>query len=84
MMYLVTCKLTGSRYTAMAHFGDVNRSVTQHKTLDSDETSLLVFGHGDGGGGPTAEHIEKLRRCRGMSDTGTVTALLSRALLICL
>src|SRR5207302_6606229 len=25
--------------------------------------------YGDGGGGPTAEHIEKLRRCRGMSDT---------------
>lgn len=83
MMYLVTCELSGSRYTAMAHFGDVKRGVTQHKTLDSDETSLLVFGYGDGGGGPTAEHLEKLRRCRGMSDTGTVTALLPGTLLIC-
>jgi alpha-mannosidase len=56
-------------YTAEANFGDVRRSVTQHKSMDQDETSLLVFGKGDGGGGPTWEHLEKLRRCRGMSDT---------------
>lgn len=55
-------------YTAEAHFGDVKRSVTQHKSMDQDKTSLLVFGKGDGGGGPTWEHIEKLRRCRGISD----------------
>jgi alpha-mannosidase len=56
-------------YTAEANFGDVRRSVTQHKSMDQDETSLLVFGKGDGGGGPTWEQLEKLRRCRGMSDT---------------
>ncbi|KAK3329649.1 glycoside hydrolase family 38 protein [Apodospora peruviana] len=56
-------------YTASAHFGDVKRSMSQHKSLDHDATSLLVFGKGDGGGGPTWEHLEKLRRCRGISDT---------------
>ena len=56
-------------YTAEAHFGDVKRSMTQHKSMDQDKTSLLVFGKGDGGGGPTWEHLEKLRRCRGISDT---------------
>ncbi|KAI9669415.1 MAG: Glycoside hydrolase, 38 vacuolar alpha mannosidase [Alyxoria varia] len=56
-------------YTAEADFGDVKRSVTQHKSMDQDPTSLLVFGKGDGGGGPTWEQLEKLRRCRGMSDT---------------
>ena len=55
-------------YTASAHFGDVRRSMTGHKSLDQDNTSLLVFGKGDGGGGPTWEHLEKLRRCRGISD----------------
>ncbi|KOS47426.1 hypothetical protein ACN38_g1552 [Penicillium nordicum] len=55
-------------YTAEAHFGDVKRSVSQHKSLDNDKTSLLVFGKGDGGGGPTFGHLEKLRRCRGLSD----------------
>ena len=62
-------------YTASAHFGDVKRSVTQHKSMDKDNTSLLVFGKGDGGGGPTFEHLEKLRRCRGLSDK---TGLLPR------
>ncbi|KAJ5594089.1 uncharacterized protein N7459_000297 [Penicillium hispanicum] len=55
-------------YTAEAHFGDLRRSVTQHKSMDKDKSSLLVFGKGDGGGGPTFEHLEKLRRCRGLSD----------------
>ena len=62
-------------YTADAHFGDVKRSVTQHKSMDQDNTSLLVFGKGDGGGGPTRDQIEKLRRCRGLSDK---TGLLPR------
>lgn len=65
----VLCHMTPAEtYTAEAHFGDVKRSVSQHKSLDQDKTSLLVFGKGDGGGGPTFEHIEKLRRCRGVSD----------------
>ncbi|KAL3477517.1 glycosyl hydrolases family 38 N-terminal domain-containing protein [Aspergillus californicus] len=73
----VMCHMAPSEtYTASAHFGDVRRSVTQHKSLDSDNTSLLVFGKGDGGGGPTFEHLEKLRRCRGLSDK---TGLLPRA-----
>ncbi|KAL9623961.1 MAG: hypothetical protein Q9160_001714 [Pyrenula sp. 1 TL-2023] len=62
-------------YTAEAHFGDVRRSVTQHKSMNQDNTSLLVFGKGDGGGGPLREHLEKLRRCRGLSDK---TGLLPR------
>lgn len=72
----VLCHMTPAEtYTASAHFGDVRRSVTQHKSLDQDNTSLLVFGKGDGGGGPTFEHLEKLRRCRGLSDK---TGLLPR------
>lgn len=72
----VICHMAPSEtYTANADFGDVRRSVTQHKSMDQDETSLLVFGKGDGGGGPTWQMIEKLRRLRGMSDT---TGLLPR------
>lgn len=62
-------------YTANADFGDLKRSITQHKSMDQDNTSLLVFGRGDGGGGPLREHVEKLRRCRGMADTTGTGAL---------
>ncbi len=65
----VLCHMAPSEtYTAEAHFGDVKRSVSQHKSMDQDASSLLVFGKGDGGGGPTREQIEKLRRCRAISD----------------
>ena len=65
----VICHMApANTYTADAHFGDVKRSISQHKSMDQDHTGLLVFGKGDGGGGPTFEHLEKLRRCRGMSD----------------
>ncbi|ROT37304.1 glycosyl hydrolase family 38 domain-containing protein [Sodiomyces alkalinus F11] len=65
----VICHMPPSEtYTAEAHFGDVRRSVSQHKSMDQDATSLLVFGKGDGGGGPTWQHLEKLRRCRGIAD----------------
>jgi alpha-mannosidase len=56
-------------YTADANFGDVKRSLSQHKNLTYDQTGLLVFGKGDGGGGPLPEMLEKLRRCRGISNT---------------
>jgi alpha-mannosidase len=36
----------------------------QFKDHDSSETSLLVFGYGDGGGGPTRAMLESLRRVR--------------------
>ncbi|KAJ5692611.1 hypothetical protein N7462_002034 [Penicillium macrosclerotiorum] len=65
----VMCHMPPSEtYTAEAHFGDLRRSITQHKSMDKDKSSLLVFGKGDGGGGPTFGHLEKLRRCRGLSD----------------
>ncbi|SGZ57524.1 CIC11C00000004730 [Sungouiella intermedia] len=56
-------------YTAMANFGDVVRSQNQHKNLRDVPTGLLVYGYGDGGGGPTEDMLEKLRRCRGMANT---------------
>ncbi|KAH3672236.1 hypothetical protein WICPIJ_010088 [Wickerhamomyces pijperi] len=56
-------------YTADANFGDVHRSISQHKNLTYDQTGLLVFGKGDGGGGPNPDMLDKLRRCRGVSNT---------------
>ncbi|CCE31010.1 probable alpha-mannosidase [Claviceps purpurea 20.1] len=66
----VMCHMPPSEtYTAEADFGDLRRSISKHKTMRVDSSSLLVFGKGDGGGGPTWQHFEKLRRCAGISNT---------------
>ncbi|KZT66211.1 glycoside hydrolase family 38 protein [Daedalea quercina L-15889] len=61
----VLCHMTPvDTYTAQASVGDVNKGITNHKNLESSDTSLLVFGNGDGGGGPLAKMLENLRRIR--------------------
>jgi alpha-mannosidase len=65
----VLCHMAPSeKYNSECDLEDLRNSISQHKSLDQDPTSLLVFGYGDGGGGPTWEHLEKLRRGRGISD----------------
>lgn len=39
-------------------------SVRKHKDQARSDQSLYIFGHGDGGGGPTEEHLELLKRAR--------------------
>ncbi|KAH6663350.1 glycosyl hydrolase family 38 domain-containing protein [Halenospora varia] len=66
----VICHMPPAKtYCAEVNFGDIKRSISNHKSLDQDNTALIAFGKGDGGGGPTWQHMERLRRLRGMSDT---------------
>ncbi|KAK7027819.1 glycoside hydrolase family 38 protein [Favolaschia claudopus] len=58
MKYFFTQKLSWNNMRAV---GDVNRAVAGHKNLESSDTSLLVFGNGDGGGGPFAEDLRRIR-----------------------
>ena len=39
-----------------------------NKNADEVDESLLLFGNGDGGGGPTPQHLQKVSRpaCPGM------------------
>ena len=48
---------------------------TAHGYLDHDHsgTSMLVFGHGDGGGGPTTAMLETLRRARDLQGLPRTT-----------
>ncbi|KAJ7872246.1 glycoside hydrolase family 38 protein [Mycena leptocephala] len=66
----VLCHMTPvDTYTAQATVGDVNRAVAGHKNLESSDTALLVFGNGDGGGGPLPKMMENLRRIRAVTNT---------------
>ncbi|KAH9965647.1 glycosyl hydrolases family 38 N-terminal domain-containing protein [Russula compacta] len=66
----VLCHMTPvDTYNAQATAGDISKALTNHKNLESSSTSLLVFGNGDGGGGPLAKMLESLRRLRGTANT---------------
>jgi alpha-mannosidase len=51
-------------YNAEATVPELRRSVREYKDHHHSGTSLLVFGYGDGGGGPTREMLETLGRAR--------------------
>lgn len=65
---LLTHMPPGNTYTASSHFGDVLRSAKQNKTAETYPSGLMLYGIGDGGGGPTREMLEKMRRIRSMSN----------------
>ncbi len=56
--------LTSSKATV----SDVLNSVRNNKDKDRAPASLLLFGNGDGGGGPTADMLENLARLSVISD----------------
>ncbi|PFH50184.1 glycoside hydrolase family 38 protein [Amanita thiersii Skay4041] len=56
-------------YTAQATVQDVKKGLSNHKNLESSDTALLVFGNGDGGGGPLSKMLENLRRMRTVTNT---------------
>jgi alpha-mannosidase len=66
---ILTHMTPNETYTSNADLGDVIRCQSQHKSLSEAKDSLLVFGFGDGGGGPHKDMFEKLRRCRGAANT---------------
>lgn len=53
--------LYADTYTAQATVDDIRKGVTNHKNLESSDTALLVFGNGDGGGGPLNKMLENVR-----------------------
>lgn len=50
-------------YTGMADPEQVLQHLTQNKDAGRNDHGLYIFGYGDGGGGPTTEMLESLRRC---------------------
>jgi alpha-mannosidase len=49
-------------YNAEVEVAELRASAARFKDHDRSAASLLVFGFGDGGGGPTAEMLERARR----------------------
>lgn len=55
-------------YIGVCEPKEMLRSVKNHRDHARSDSSLYLFGWGDGGGGPTERHIEFLRRARATSN----------------
>jgi alpha-mannosidase len=51
-------------YNSMGNVEEVLYSVTNYKDLDRSKEAYLLFGFGDGGGGPTLEMLEQVQRMK--------------------
>jgi alpha-mannosidase len=51
-------------YNSGADVPQLLKTAREYRNAGHSHTSLLVYGHGDGGGGPTREMLETLRRAR--------------------
>ena len=63
-------------YNSTADVDDLVTTARESRSLEHSSTSLLVYGHGDGGGGPTRDMLETIRRARdlqGLPRTRTAT-----------
>ena len=55
-------------YESKVEVKDILKSVKNNKDKGRNHNQMLLFGHGDGGGGPTPEMIERLRRLENVGD----------------
>ena len=60
-------------YNSAATVEELRRSARAFKDHDRSQQSLLLFGHGDGGGGPTPQMLETLRRTRDLQGVPRTT-----------
>ncbi|KAI8092804.1 galactose mutarotase-like domain-containing protein [Halteromyces radiatus] len=51
-------------YNAMVTPSELYKCTTNHHDIEYSNRSLLVYGNGDGGGGPAPEHLERLKRMK--------------------
>ncbi len=60
-------------YTAVVSVAQLRENARNYKDHDRSRESLLLFGHGDGGGGPTKAMLETLRRVRDLEGVPRTT-----------
>ena len=70
-------------YNAQVTIAELRAAAARYRDHDRSASSLLVFGHGDGGGGPVPEMLELARRARDLQgvpqvEVGTSDAFFSR------
>lgn len=67
---IVTHMTPVDNYDSQCGVNDIRKGVWNNKNLDVQPAALHLYGWGDGGGGPTAPMLEKLRRARAIYNNG--------------
>lgn len=67
---IITHMTPVNNYDSMCGVDDIRRGVTNNQDLNIQPTALLLYGKGDGGGGPNEVNIENLRRARATYNNG--------------
>ncbi|KAK0524454.1 Glycoside hydrolase, 38 vacuolar alpha mannosidase [Tilletia horrida] len=57
-------------YNSQVGIDDIRKGVWNNKNLNVQPSTLLLFGFGDGGGGPTDWMLQRLRRIRALWNNG--------------
>jgi alpha-mannosidase len=58
-------------YNAQCDYSELMKGARGHKNLAVTDKSLLLYGNGDGGGGPTPRMLEKVGESHWVPDTKT-------------
>jgi alpha-mannosidase len=69
---ILTHMLPEETYNSPGAARSLRRIATNYFERDVSDHALMAFGIGDGGGGPDAEHLERLRRAPGLPGLSTV------------
>lgn len=67
---IITHMTPVNNYDSMCGVDDIRRGVVNNQNLGVQPTALLLFGKGDGGGGPSEPNLEALRRARAVYNNG--------------
>lgn len=67
---IITHMTPVNNYDSMCGVDDIRRGVWNNQDLGVQPTALLLFGKGDGGGGPNETNLEALRRARAVYNAG--------------
>ena len=70
---VLTHMLPEETYNSQASPYAIHKAEKNYKDKDVSEEAMLVFGIGDGGGGPGAEHLERLQRMKNLAGLPPVT-----------
>ena len=61
---LLTHMTPVNRYDSQCGIDDIYKGYSNNRNLDATPDAIILFGNSDGGGGPTAQMLERLNRAR--------------------